>query len=106
METRPIPKSTMIYMVILVILGILTYFLTQNGKSQKVTRILNQLGYTKVANVKVYGITKVEDEVTRVQGFKYFVKFEDLLAHKACKGFVYKDFKQKVDKDIICKDNN
>ena len=106
MTTRQIPKKTILYIVILVILGIAIYFMTQYGKSQKVSKILNDLDYKNISDVKVYGVTKVEDKVTRIQGFKYFVKFTDNTNNKLCKGFVYKDFKRKINKDITCKDNN
>ena len=106
MIKRKIPKKTIFYIIILVVLGIATYFMTEYGKSQKVTKILNDLAYKNINNVKVYGITKVEDKVTRIQGFKYFVKFNDNSTHKQCKGFVYKDFKRKLNKDIICKEKN
>ena len=101
-QTRAIPKKSFVIMIILILLGIATYFITQNGKAQKVTKILKEVGYTNVSNVKVYGVTKVENKDTKIQGFKYFVIFNDLETNQQCKGFVLKDFKRKTAKDLIC----
>ena len=103
-QTRKLPKKSLIIITILILLGIATFFLTENGKSQKVSKILNTLGYNNIKDVKVYGVTKVENKDTRVQGFKYFVVFKDLSANQECKGFILKDFKRNSEKDIICTD--
>jgi len=103
METRPIPLKSYIIMGILVILGIAVYFITQNGKLIKATRILKTLGYNNISNVKVYGKAKVEDKITRIQGFKYFVTFTDN-KNRECRGFILKTFNNKTAQDIDCKD--
>ena len=102
LQTRAIPKKSLIIMAILVLAGIATFFLTEKGKSQKVTRILYKVGYTDVKDVKVYGITKVENKDTRVQGFKYFVIFTDNKTNQKCRGFVLQDFKKNTADDITC----
>ncbi|HIP12183.1 MAG TPA: hypothetical protein EYG73_05625 [Arcobacter sp.] len=103
-QTRAIPKKSFVIMAILILLGAATFFMTENGKAQKVTRILTQLGYTNVSNVKVYGTTKVENKDTKIQGFKYFVIFTNLNTKQECRGFVLKDFKRKTAEDISCGD--
>jgi len=102
METRKIPLKSFIIMTIISILGVATYFITENGKSAKVTRILNEVGYTNIKNVKVYGITKVENKDTRIQGYKYFTIFINK-DNQECRGFIMKNFKNKIIKDISCK---
>jgi hypothetical protein len=104
-ETRTIPKKSLIIIAILVLLGIATFYMTQNGKAQKVSKILHTVGYTNISDVKVYGVTKVENKDTKIQGFKYFVIFQDLSNKQECRGFILKDFKRNVIKDISCKDN-
>jgi hypothetical protein len=103
MKTRKIPLISFVIMGIIAILGVATYYITENGKSAKLERILNETGYNNITSVKVYGITKVENKDTRVQGFRYFVIFKN---HKAqeCRGFIMKDFKDHIIKDISCKD--
>jgi hypothetical protein len=103
-ETRKIPKQNLIIILIVIVLGIFSYFIAKNGKTSKVTKILYSLNYKNINNIKVYGVTKVEDENTRIQGYKYFVIFTDKTTKKECRGFVMKDFKQNVKKDISCKD--
>ena len=103
-QTRAIPTKSFVIIAILILLGVATYFITQNGKAQKVTKILHEVGYTSVSDVKVYGVTKVENKDTKIQGFKYFVIFIDDSTKQECRGFVLKDFKRKTAKDISCGD--
>ena len=103
-QTRKIPTKSLIIMFILIILGIGTFFITKSGKEAKAIKILHKLGYQQIINVKVFGVTKVEDKNTRVQGFRYFVTFENKQKNQLCRGFILQDFKRKVDQDISCKD--
>lgn len=101
-EVRKISPKMIIMMVLIIILGIVVFFVVENGKSAKATKVLNELGYSNVEDVRVYSITDVENMDTRIQGKKYFVKFKDLQTNQECKGFILKDFKHHVDKDLIC----
>lgn len=101
-EVRKISPKMIIMMVLIIILGIVVFFVVENGKSAKATKVLNELGYANVEDVRVYSITDVENMDTRIQGKKYFVKFKDLQTNQECKGFILKDFKHHVDKDLIC----
>ena len=101
-EVRKIGLKTYIYMGIIVVLGILGFILAEAGKSTKAKEILHNLGYKSVKNVQVYSKHKVEDIDTKIQGYKYFVKFINLDNNKECKGFVYEDFKHNVKQDINC----
>ncbi len=101
-EVRKIGKKTWIWMGIIILLGIIVFFIVENGKSVKAEKVLHELGYQQVSDVKVYSITQVENIDTKVQGYKYFVKFKDVKENKECKGFILKDFKHNVDKDLIC----
>ena len=101
-EVRKLPKKTVVIMIILSVLGIVWYFLVSNGQSTKVTKILHTLGYDKVENVKVYANHQFIREDINVKGYKYTVSFTDLNKNEKCKGFVLKDFKKNVDKDLIC----
>ena len=103
MEKRKIPLKSYVTMVILIVLGIFAYFAVEQGKASKVTKILYRLGYKKVSDVKVYGITKVEDMKTKIRGIRYFVIFKDIQTNRYCRGFVLKDFKNNVKQDITCK---
>jgi len=102
-EVRKISKKTWIWISIIIILGAISFFIVENGKSGKAEKVLNELGYTEISNVKVYSITQVENIDTKIQGYKYFVKFRDNKEDKECKGFILKDFKHNVDKDLDCK---
>jgi hypothetical protein len=101
-EVRKISTKMIVMMVITVILGIGVFFVVENGKSAKAAKVLNELGYTNIEDVRVYSITDVENMDTKIQGKKYFVKFKDLQTNKECKGFILKDFKHNVAKDLIC----
>lgn len=102
-KVRKISTTTYIYMAIIVILGILGFLLAQGGKASKAKAILEQLGYKNIKNIKVYGVHKVEDMDTKMQGYKHFVTFTDLSTNKKCRGFIYKDFKRNVKQDVTCK---
>ncbi len=102
-EVRPIPKKTLIYIAILAVAGLLGMFIVKDGKAKKATKILTQLGYTKVSDVSVFAKTGFLDEATNVKGYQYSLKFIDLTTHKKCRGFILKDFKGKVAQDLECK---
>ncbi|PIF03786.1 MAG: hypothetical protein CSA86_04585 [Arcobacter sp.] len=101
-EVRKLPKKTIFIMIVLSILGVLWYFLVSNGQSSKVTKILHKLGYDQVKNVKVYASHQFLREDINVKGYKYTISFTNLKTNEHCKGFVLKDFKKNVDKDLIC----
>jgi hypothetical protein len=101
-EIRKLPKKTVFLMIILAGLGIIWYFLVSTGQSSKVTKILHKLGYDKVIDVKVYANHQFIREDINVKGYKYTISFTDLNKNEVCKGFVLKDFKRNVDKDLIC----
>jgi len=102
-EVRKLPKKTIIYMVILGILGIVWFFLVAYGQSTKATNILYMLGYKNVSNVKVYAYHEFLREDTNTKGYKYTVSFTNNDTNEECKGFILKDFKKNVDKDLNCK---
>lgn len=102
-EVRKIGRKTWIWIGVIILLGLATFIIVENGKASKAEKVLKELGYEQISDVKVYSITQVENIDTKVQGHKYFVKFKDLKENKECKGFILKDFKHNVDKDLICK---
>ncbi|MGK0256088.1 MAG: hypothetical protein ACI81I_000697 [Arcobacteraceae bacterium] len=102
LETRKLPKKTIFFMFVLIILGFVWFFLITMGQASKATEILHKLGYDKVENVKVYANHQFLREDINVKGYKYTISFTDLTANEECKGFVLKDFKRNVDKDLIC----
>lgn len=101
-EVRKIGRKTWIWIGVIILLGLATFIIVENGKASKAEKVLKELGYEQISDVRVYSITQVENIDTKVQGYKYFVKFKDLKENKECKGFILKDFKHNVDKDITC----
>lgn len=101
-EVRKISTKTYIFMAVIAILGIIIFYMAEQGKSAKAEKILVELGYKNTNNVKVYSVTQFENIDTKIQGYKYFVSFTDASTNKHCKGFIAKDFKQNVNKDIVC----
>lgn len=101
-QVRQLPKNTKIIFIALFVISIGIYFLVQNTLKQDTEAILYKLGYKNISNLEVFSKNKVEDKETRIQGFKYFVKFNDLQNNKKCTGFILKDFKRKLAKDIDC----
>ena len=47
-EVRKIPKKTIIYMIIIILLGVVWLYLVSYGKTSKVTKILHSLGYNRI----------------------------------------------------------
>ena len=101
-EVRKLPKKTIFYIGLLIVLGIGFFFLISFGQATKVTKILDQLGYKQVADVKVYANHEFIREDINVKGFKYTVSFTNLQTNENCKGFVLKDFKRNVTEELIC----
>jgi len=102
-EIRKIPKKTFVIIGILILFGIVTLFLVAAGKSSKATKILDTLGYKNVKDVKVYASHEFLREDINVKGYKHTVSFINLDTNEECKGFILKDFKRNVEKDISCK---
>jgi hypothetical protein len=102
-KVRELPTKTYIYLCILIVAGILAIFIVKDGKSKKATKVLTQLGYLKVADVSVFKKTEFVNEDTNIRGFQYSLQFKDLTANKICKGWIVRDFKGKVAKDLECK---
>lgn len=102
-EIRKLPKKTAIWIGIIVVLGIISFIIASAGKATKATNILDQLGYSKVSNVKVYASQEFLREDINVKGMKYTVSFKDLSSGQECKGFILKDYKGNVEKDLLCK---
>jgi hypothetical protein len=101
-EVRRLPKKTIYLMIGIVVLGILSFFLVANGQSTKVEKILHKLGYKNVDNVKVYANHQFLREDINVKGYKYTISFTNLDTNEFCKGFVLRDFKTNVEKDLLC----
>ncbi len=101
-EIRRLPKKTVIYLTILGLLGVVWYFAVASGQSSKVTKILYKLNYQNVSDVKVYAKHEFIREDINIKGYKYTVSFINLDTNEACKGFVLKDFKRNVTKDLLC----
>ncbi len=102
-EVRKLPKKTVIWMIILGILGIVWFFLVAYGQETKVTKILATLHYKNISNVKVYANHQFLREDINVKGYKYSISFTNLDTNEKCKGFVLKDFKRNVTEELICK---
>jgi hypothetical protein len=101
-QTRPIPKKTIVIISILIILGIVFYFVNEMGKSVKAAKVLNYIGYKGVSNVHVAAMTKFRNAQTSIEGFKYTVKFHNDETNQNCHGFIWADFKNNVIQDLDC----
>ncbi len=102
-EVRKLPKKTIVYIVILVLLGIGGYFIITKSKEVKVEEILVKVGHTNVANVTVFGEHEFLNQETNIKGKQYSIKFTDTSNGKECRGFVFKDYKRNYMKDLECK---
>jgi hypothetical protein len=102
-EVRKLPKKTKMYIYILIALGIVSFFLVDSGKAVKATKVLHELGYKDVSDVQVYATQEFLREDINVKGYKYTVKFVDNETAQECKGYILKDFKNNVEKDLLCK---
>ncbi len=102
-KVRKMPRSTMIYISILVIAGIIGFFIVMSGKETKVEKILAEVGYPKVANVTVFGEHEFMNKDTHIKGKQYSIEFTDLNTGKTCRGFVFRDYKRNNMKDLECK---
>ena len=102
-EVRKLPKKTIVYIVILVISGIIGFFIISGGKEVKVQKILAKVGYENVADITVFGEHEFLNQEINVKGKQYSIEFTDLNTQKRCRGFVFKDYKRNHMKDLECK---
>ncbi len=101
-EVRKIPTKTYIWFGVMAVLGIVIYLISENTRVHKAQYILNNQGYTNISNLKVYSKQKFEDPDTMIEGYQYFVKFTNNDTNQNCKGFIIRNFKNIMDKDIVC----
>jgi hypothetical protein len=80
----------------------MSIFLVQNGHSSKATKILNKLGYLNIKNVKVFAKKQFLAQDTNIKGYQYSLKFVNIDTNKRCKGFIFRDFKGNINKDLQC----
>lgn len=102
-EIRKIPKKTMIIIGSLIGLGIVSFILASAGKATKAKGILEQLEYKNVSKIRVYKTQEILNEEINVKGMRYNVSFFDNETGQECKGYIVKDYKHNVFKDLICK---
>jgi hypothetical protein len=102
-EVRKIPKKTAIIIGSIIIFGVISFFLASAGKATKATKILKNLGYENITNVRVYASQEFLREDINVKGMKYTVSFTNNKTNEECKGFVLEDYKHNVEKDLLCK---
>lgn len=101
-EVRKLPQKTKIYIYVLIVLGLISFFLVDFGKASKASKILEQLGYKNISSVQVYGTQEFLREDINVKGLRYTVKFIDKDRNEECKGYILKDLKNNVEKDLLC----
>lgn len=102
-EVRKLPKKTKLFIYVLIVLGIISFFLVDFGKATKASKILNQLGYDNFSKVQVYATQEFLREDINVKGMKYSVSFFNNETNEECKGFILKDYKNNVEEDLLCK---
>jgi len=101
-EVRKIPRRTMIIIGSLIALGVISFFLASAGKASKANKILAQLEFKNVSKVTVYADQEILNEEINVKGMKYTVSFFNNETNENCKGFIVKDYKNNVFKDLLC----
>lgn len=105
-EIRKLPKKTMIIIGSLIALGVISFILASAGKASKAKAILEQLGYSNVSKIRVYKTQEVLNEEINIKGMRYNVSFFNNATQEECKGFIVKDYKSNVFKDLLCKKDN
>lgn len=105
-EIRKLPKKTIIIIGSLIALGIISFILASAGKATKAKNILAQLGMEDVSKIRVYASQEILNEEINVKGMKYTVSFYNNTTSENCKGFIVKDYKNNVFKDLLCKKTN
>jgi hypothetical protein len=100
-KVRPIPKKTFILMGIIILLAIGIFSIKENKREVKARYILTNLGYKNISNLNVYSEQKVENRDTKIQGFKYYIKFTND-KNEFCTGYILRNFKEEMAQDIKC----
>lgn len=101
-KTRPIPKKTIFIFIVLILFGIISYFMNEIGKAAKAGKVLYFIGYKNIEDISVAKIIKFRNDDTGIEGYKYTVNFRNIDTSKDCQGFIWADFKKNVIQDIDC----
>lgn len=103
-EKRPMPKSTIIAISILVGITVLYVIYNTFMQSSKIEKVLKANGHEYIENVSVYANHGVKNEETKEKGQQLTVSFDDLKTKQHCKGFIIiMNKSDKVIKDLDCK---
>lgn len=103
-EKRPLPKSTIIGLSVLIGLTVLYVIYNTFMQSSKVEKVLKANGHEHIENVSVYASHEVKSEETKEKGQQLTVSFDDLKMKQHCKGFIIiMNKSDKVIKDLDCK---
>ncbi len=102
-QTRKMPKKTIILIIIMSIICFIGFLFIQKSKSLKMEEVLHSLGHANVSDVKVINKLSVEDKETRRKSTIYKIVFRDDNLNKECVGFIHRSNSGKYSKDLDCK---
>lgn len=102
-QTRPLPKSTIIAIIIICSLAFIAFIVLKVLKEEKITEILSTLGHTNIQSVEVINKLDVEDEITKKRSKVFKVAFYDNDLQKYCIGFLHHQENNIYTKDLDCK---
>ncbi|PLY08613.1 MAG: hypothetical protein C0626_12210 [Arcobacter sp.] len=101
-EVRKLPKKTIIIIVILTISCIIGYLLITLSRDAKISEVLNSLGYKNISSIKVYSVSQVEDEKTKLRSKLFKVSFTNDETNQECYGLI-NEYNGNFKKEIECK---
>ncbi len=102
-EVRKLPKKTIISILILVILGLMSFFILKELKEEKMSEILLSLEHKNIKDIQVINKLSVEDKKTKYKSTVYKVKFFDKDTTKTCIGFIQLKRDNTYSEDLDCK---
>ncbi|MBS9782277.1 MAG: hypothetical protein KGV43_00535 [Arcobacter sp.] len=102
-EVRKLPKRTIITILILIILGLMSFFLLKALKEEKMSEILFSLKHKNIKDIQVINKLSVEDKKTKYKSTVYKVKFFDKNTNKICIGFIHLKRDNTYSEDLDCK---
>lgn len=101
-QTRKLPKKTIIIIAFLICLAFIIMFAEAFFKEKKIEVYLNSLSYKNVKDITIFHKSEVQDKETKKKSQLYKIKFTDINKNQICKGLLLINIKNKVKVDLDC----
>lgn len=101
-ETRKLPRKTIIWITIIIIIGVGYFLLNMVAKQTQVENALANMN-VPYEKLKVFTSSSIKHNETGIKGYQFTVRYINSQTKELCKGFVVALDNGEFVQDVICK---